>query len=64
MSSKESFFGISAWADVAAAKQDCSDQSDATIGLGATNIAAWMVESLPSASRRVRPSTSTDSPPK
>jgi hypothetical protein len=43
---KDSFYGISAWADVAAAKQDCSDQPDSTIGAGAANIAAWM-ESLP-----------------
>jgi hypothetical protein len=43
----DSFYGISAWADVAAAKQDCSDQSDATIGTGAANIAAWM-QTLPS----------------
>ncbi len=44
---KESFYGISAWADVAAAKQDCSDQSDSTIGTRAADIAAWMA-SLPS----------------
>jgi hypothetical protein len=44
---KDSFYGISAWADVAAAKQDCSDQPDGTISTGAANIAAWM-EGLPS----------------
>ena len=44
---KDSFYGLSAWADVAAAKQDCSDKSDGTIGTGAAKIAAWM-ETLPS----------------
>ena len=47
-SNKDSWYGISAWADVAAAKQDCSDQSDGAIGTGAASIATWMVESLPS----------------
>ena len=50
----DSAWGISAWADVAAAvpdNPDCSggppDKADASVGSGATNIAAWMV-SLPS----------------
>ena len=50
----DSVWGISSWADVAAAapdKPDCSgepvDQPDPSVGTGAANIAAWMV-ALPS----------------